>query len=83
MYGNKLEQRETNKVREKAKERKKQSRGEGLKTNNTHVHWGYSTHKTMDWKLMGWSYTLDLMQHWQWPPESLSTIRTGFGALIF
>lgn len=71
------------KLREKARERKKQSRGEGLKTNNTHVRRGYSAHETMDWKLMGWSYTLNLMQHWQWPPESLSTIRTGFGALIF
>lgn len=71
------------KLERKLRRENNRVRVRGWKQTNTHVRWGYSTHKTMDWKLMGWSYTLDLMQHWQWPPESLSTIRTGFGALIF
>lgn len=73
----------TNKVKKKAKESKKQSVDEGLEINNIRVHSRYRAHKRMNWNLMDWSYTRNLMQHWQWPPESLSAIRTGFGALIF
>lgn len=37
--------------------REKQSQGEGLKTKQHSRSPGNSAHKTMDWKLMGWSYT--------------------------
>lgn len=45
------------------KKQRKAGNKVGMKTKDTHVCWG--THETMDWKLMGWSYTLDLMLHWQ------------------